>query len=243
MIQSALVQQAINAALQSEWQAAIDLNLKLLDQDPEDLDSLNRLARAYLEVGDIAKSKKLYNDVVSLDPYNTIASKNLKRFELIKGSTASVKNKISKAVPYKSIAAFIEEPGKTKVVQLVRPATPNSLFLLHSGERVKLSSKGRGIQIVTESDVYVGRLADDLAFQLQFFIKNGNEYEVYVKQVLSNGVFVFIKETVRDEKFAHRPTFSITNESAALSENQSKTSDEGSDNFDEENEHSSDDEN
>lgn len=216
MIQSALVQKAIKAALQCEWSDAIELNRQLLDQNPNDLESLNRLARAYLEIGDITKSKKTYKEVLSLDPYNVIALKNVKRFQSIKGSTSEISDKIVKSLKSStgttSHITFIEEPGKTKVVQLVRPASPSTLFTLHSGEKALLVPKSRGIQVVTESNVYVGRLPDDLAFQLQYFIKNGNSYEVFIKQVLQNSLYVFIREVVRAEQFANRPTFSLNND-------------------------------
>jgi tetratricopeptide (TPR) repeat protein len=212
MIQTALVQKAINAALQSEWQAAVDLNLQILEQDPQNLDSLNRLARAYLELGDIAKSKKLYKEVITIDPYNVIALRNLKRFQLIKGDAKTVTAKISKSGPNRSTTTFIEEPGKTKVIQLVRPATPSTLFTLHSGEKLKLAAKGRGIQVVSEGDSYVGRLPDDLAFQMQHMMKDGNQYDVFVKQVMTSSIYVFIKEIVRAEKYANRPSFSLSSE-------------------------------
>ncbi len=216
MIQSALVQKAIKAALQSEWDSAIELNQQLLEQNPQDLESLNRLARAYLELGDIARSKKTYKEVLTLDPYNVIALKNVKRFQSIKGSTTEISNKIVKSLknnPNSSAhITFIEEPGKTKVTQLVRPASPATLFTLHSGERAVLVPKARGIQIMTESNVYVGRLPDDLAFQLQYFIKSGNTYEAYIKQVLQNAVYVFIREVTRADAFANRPSFALNNE-------------------------------
>jgi tetratricopeptide (TPR) repeat protein len=216
MIQSALVQKAIKAALQSEWSDAIQINQQLLEQNPHDLESLNRLARAYLELGDINKSKKTYKEVLTLDPYNVIALKNVKRFQAIKGSTTEISNKIVKSLKNTNNSSahitFIEEPGKTKVVQVVRPASPSTLFTLHSGEKALLVPKARSIQIMTEANVYVGRLPDDLAFQLQYFIKNGNTYEAYIKQVLQNAVYVFIREVNRSDKFINRPTFSLTND-------------------------------
>ncbi|MDQ3098418.1 MAG: tetratricopeptide repeat protein [bacterium] len=216
MIQSALVQKAIKAALQSEWSDAIQINQELLEQNPHDLESMNRLARAYLELGDINKSKKTYKEVLTIDPYNVIALKNVKRFQAIKGSTTEISNKIVKSLKTAQNSSahitFIEEPGKTKVVQVVRPASPSTLFTLHSGEKALLVPKARSIQIMTEGNVYVGRLPDDLAFQLQYFIKNGNTYDAFIKQVLQNSVYVFIREVKRSEKFTNRPTFSLTND-------------------------------
>jgi tetratricopeptide (TPR) repeat protein len=210
MIQPALVQRAINAALNSEWQTAIEINEKILQTFPEDLDSLNRLARAYLEIGDINKSKKLYKDVLVIDPYNVIAQKNLKRFQLIKGTTASERTHKVVKINGTVLTTFIEEPGKTKVVQLIRPASPQVLFNLHCGEPVRMVTKQRGVQVLTDEDVYVGRLPDDLAHHLNYLMTNGNKYESYVKQIQQNDVFVFIREMSRAIEFAMRPSFNIS---------------------------------
>ena len=37
-------QEAINAALTQDWKKALDLNLEILKNDPENTDTLNRLA-------------------------------------------------------------------------------------------------------------------------------------------------------------------------------------------------------
>jgi tetratricopeptide (TPR) repeat protein len=214
MIQSALVHKAIKAALTSEWDSAIAINEQLLSQFPQDLDCLNRLARAYFELGEIDRSKKIYKEVLELDPYNAIASKNLLRFGNIKEGTTLPKSKSVGTT--KVMANFIEEPGKTKVIPLVRIAEPSVLAVLHAGDYVSLVTKQRGIHVFNDQNVYIGRLPDDLAFHLQYFITNGNQYDAYIKQVVSQSVYVFIRESFRSSVFASRPTFSISNDSYVL---------------------------
>lgn len=212
MIQSVLVQKAINAALNSQWQSALEINEKILEQFPDDLDSLNRLARACFELGDISRSKKIYKEVLNHDPYNVIALKNIKRFQLIKGNTDELSHTLVRQAKLhtgsKPVTSFIEEPGKTKVIQLTRLAEPHVLFTIHCGDPVALIPKLRGVHVFTEQNAYIGRLPDDIAFQLQYFIKSGNKYEAHVKQVQTNAVNVFIKEAYRIPEFASRPTFS-----------------------------------
>lgn len=220
MIQSVLVQQAINAALNSQWQNAIELNEKILEQFPQDLDTLNRLARACLELGDVGRSQKIYKEVLGIDPYNVIASKNMRRFQLFKGTTEELSSSLVKSMKNgsssKSVTNFIEEPGKTKVIQLVRLAEPHVLFTLHCGDPLIMSPKLRGVQVCTESNSYIGRLPDDIAFHLQYFMKNGNTYEAYVKQVQPNSVLVFVREMYRSPQFQSRPTFSYISESTPI---------------------------
>ncbi|MBI2587498.1 hypothetical protein HYW29_01665, partial [Candidatus Amesbacteria bacterium] len=42
---------AINAAINREWKQAVKINTFLLKQNPKDTDALNRLGRAYMELG------------------------------------------------------------------------------------------------------------------------------------------------------------------------------------------------
>src|SRR5437870_3366835 len=75
---------AIDAALIGDWDKAIDLNEEIIEIDSQNIDSLNRLARALFEIGRYQKAKKIYQDVLKMDPYNNIAQKNLKRLSLFK---------------------------------------------------------------------------------------------------------------------------------------------------------------
>jgi len=47
----ALADQATAAALEADWPRAADLNQKLIDVSPDDLEARNRLGRALLELG------------------------------------------------------------------------------------------------------------------------------------------------------------------------------------------------
>jgi tetratricopeptide (TPR) repeat protein len=75
---------AINAALQCSWQEALDINNRLKELEPENTECLNRMAKAYFELGKYTDAKKIYQKVLEIDPYNTIAEKNFKRISAIK---------------------------------------------------------------------------------------------------------------------------------------------------------------
>src|SRR5579863_3452572 len=98
--------QAIQTALTGDWQQAINLNQLILQEEPEDIDTLNRLAFAFLSVGNPKDAKGLYEKVLALDMQNPIAIRNLKRLHDVnaKKATITINN------------LFIEEPGKTKVM-------------------------------------------------------------------------------------------------------------------------------
>ena len=68
-------QKAVAAALSGNWEDAIRLNEDLIALNPNDIDALNRLAKAYAECGQVELAKKTSNKVLELDPFNPIAQK------------------------------------------------------------------------------------------------------------------------------------------------------------------------
>ena len=71
--------QAISLALESRWEEAIGVNRQILDVSPNDVDSWNRLGKAFLELGRLRESREAYQTALELDPVNTIAKRNLER--------------------------------------------------------------------------------------------------------------------------------------------------------------------
>jgi len=111
-----LSQQAIDFALSGNWKEAIKVNLVLLKDNSKDIDTLNRLGRAYLETGQKSKSEETYKKVLRLDKFNSIAAKNL---GLLKTSRISHQSKTFSA---QAMPLFLEEPGRTRTVSLVDPS-------------------------------------------------------------------------------------------------------------------------
>src|SRR5215218_7651218 len=108
-------EKAIQLAMQNKWQEAAELNRQILEQFPEDVDTLNRLGKALMELGRYADSRDQYQRATKLDPSNGIAAKNLVRMTKLaeEASTSKVV-----AVPHSrpvDPSLFIEESGKTAV--------------------------------------------------------------------------------------------------------------------------------
>ncbi|MFH1295385.1 MAG: tetratricopeptide repeat protein [bacterium] len=72
-----LIRKAVKAAIALDWPSARDYNVQLLELDPENTDAKVRLGKAYLELGDYAKAKKLFKEALQVDPINPAAKKNL----------------------------------------------------------------------------------------------------------------------------------------------------------------------
>ena len=194
---------AIEAALNCQWEQALALNLQICEAEPQNTECLNRIAKAYFEMGDFDKSKKYYQEVVELDPYNTIAQKNLKRVTTIKKSGEGMLNTGTMIHP----SMFIEEPGSTKSITLVKVAEPQKLLTLSSGQMINLMPKKNGIVAADQRNNYLGALPDDIAHHLLKLLEGGNQYQALIKNVKSNSMTILVRETFRSKKFKNQASF------------------------------------
>jgi tetratricopeptide (TPR) repeat protein len=199
-----LNQKAIDLALNCRWEEAEELNNQLLQDDPTNTQYLNRLAKAKFELGKYTECKKIYAQVLDLDPYNAIAQKNLKKVSAIKKDSV-LKNGSNATVL--SAALFYEEPGITTLVTLVKVAEPQKLVALSPGSMMQLNVKKKGISVNDGFGVYIGAFPDDSAYHLMRLLEGGNKYQVIVKSVRSNSITVLVRETFRSKKFKNQASF------------------------------------
>lgn len=204
-----LHQMAIHAALSSSWKEAIDLNLQIIESEPKSVEALNRLGRAYFELGKLKESKDSFDKSLSNDPYNQIAAKFIKRIETCKKKTGKKQDSIGNShnCPEVNSDLFIEEPGKTKLVALLKTAEPQKLSLLSPGALVDLNIKNKVIMITDQDKEYLGVLPDDLSHHLVRLIHGGNKYQAIIKTVKLNGLSILIRETYRSARFKNQPSF------------------------------------
>lgn len=194
-----LKSQAIQTALNGDWQSAILLNAQLLEENPSDIDTMNRLAFAYASTGNQKKAKEIYTAVLELDAQNPIATKNLKRL-------SGLAQKVSSS-PIVMNNIFIEEPGKTKVIELLNIADKKITTNLNCGENLHLSIKRSKIFVVDLENNYIGMLPDDISRRLIEFMEGGNTYAAFVKTSNPNKVVVFVRETKKVAKFKNQQSF------------------------------------
>jgi len=194
--------QAIQTALLGDWTNAILHNKSILEETPEDIDALNRLAFALTSIGSIKEAKSLYQQVLTLDTQNPIALRNLKRLQ--DGITPS---KTSSLPPVHVSNLFIEEPGRTKVIELLNVADKKVIAPLRSGETLLMVIKRMKIFMLDQEKQYIGMLPDDIGRRLIRFMNDGNQYEAYVKSVDGNRVTIFAREVKKTTKFKNQPSF------------------------------------
>ena len=216
--------QAIQTALIGDWPTAINLNQTILQEEPDDIDTLNRLAFAFLSSGNPKDAKNLYEKVLALDMQNPIAIRNLKRLHDVN----------TKRAPILINNLFIEEPGKTKVMELINIADKKIITHLRSGEKLDLRIKRSKIFAYDLENQFIGMLPDDLCQRLIKFMEAGNEYDAYVRTVDSNKVSIFIREIKQVKKFKNQPSFVSGIDKAKLSLPKSKKAQRDADSSDDE---------
>lgn len=216
--------QAIEAALNSDWEIAIKLNKEIIKTEPQNIDALNRQAKAYMELGKPNLAKKYYSESLKFDPYNPIALKNLKIIKAFRGNGREKSiNKVRL-----SPALFLQEPGKTKVVNLLKVAEPQKLSKAFCGMKVEINIKGKKVTIIDENNNYLGILPDDISHHLIRLINGGNQYDFVIKSVKVNGLSIMVREIFRSKKFKNQPSF-IESSSSVLNNDILTRVDEGED--------------
>lgn len=211
---SPLHQLAIQAALSSRWEEALELNQQIIGEDPKNVDALNRAGRAYFELGQLAQSKKFFESSLKYDPYNQIAAKFLKRIATFKKSGLKRPCSNHTIVP---TDLFIKEPGKTKLVSLLKVAEPQKLSLLSCGATVNLVAKSHCVNVTDQNGEYLGILPDDIAHRLVKLMKGGNKYQAFVKSVKPNALAILIRESYRCARYKNQPSFPDTASSLTYS--------------------------
>ena len=195
-----LIDQAIRASLQQDWEQAIELNVYILQRNPQDIATLNRLAKAYVQKNQVEQAKDLYQKVLEIDRFNPIATKCIQKLSLDAGHT------VTDCPDY--LINLIDEPGKTAVLPLTRLANHDIISQLRTGQKLKLIPKNRYLAAYTELGVYVGNIPDQNSAILLSFINQGNQYEAAIKTMATSSVTIFIREIHRCDDLSNTPSFS-----------------------------------
>ena len=192
-----LAEQAVNAATNADWQAAADLNRRILEMGP-DVQAENRLAKALWELGELAEAREHYQVALALDPTNRIAERNIERlrFLLVEAGERTVPSDPSSKAP---VNIFIEETGKTGFAMLVDLAHPRQLTQVNPGDRVELIPEGD--RLVAESNgIRIGVVEPKVAARLLKLLATGNGYTAGVTSLGDVDVRIIIRETYQDPR-------------------------------------------
>lgn len=225
-----LEQQAIEAAMNSEWEQAIQANARILKQDSENIDAHLRMGYAYLQANKLQDAQKQYKKALKIQPKNNLALEHLEKIAIL---YSKKKPKTSSKVKYDS-NLFLEVPGRTKTVQLVKLGKKEDLAGRSIGEEVVLKEKKRRLEVRSLENEYIGLLPDDICKRLLYFIKERSIYKTYIKEIDLTEVIVFIREIEKGKKVKQYPSFPSNPHVMLTDINQLENDDEDNDENDDE---------
>ncbi len=190
-----LVEQAIAAATAAEWEAAADLNKRILDLGADSA-AENRLAKSYWEMGELATARDHYQAALALDPTNRVAERNINRLRMLlveAGKKTVPAQKGSKA----PVSIFVEETGKTGFAHLVDLVDPKKLAQVNPGDSVELSPDGPRLAAASNG-MHIGFVEPRVAARLLKLVADGNKYTAGVTSLGEQDVRIIVRETYQD---------------------------------------------
>ena len=198
-------EQAIQLAMQGQWEEAAKVNRIIIDVFPNDVDAFNRLGKACTELGRYAEAREAYGKALGLDPHNSIAQKNLARLSSLGDAAAPRAEAGTKLSPQ----LFISETGKTGVTALVRPAVDVAARLT-AGDEVFLRRQNSSLMVENAQGEYLGEVEPKLSMRLIKLIDGVNRYAAAIATLARDNVRIIIKETYQDPSQAGKLSFPAT---------------------------------
>ena len=197
---------AVNLALQGEWQRAREVNKAILELFSDDVESMNRLVKALIELGSYEEASVILDRACELAPYNSIAKKHRARLDQLASDVdegnsgpASQKKKTAGAPQI-----FIEESGKSGTTVLRNTKGNKTVRRLSASEQGVLSRDTNTVTVCTVDGQLIGHLEPKLGNRLARLMDGGNKYAAAVVAVNDAGVSIIIKET-----FKHRSSHNV----------------------------------
>ncbi|MFZ2664509.1 MAG: tetratricopeptide repeat protein [Patescibacteria group bacterium] len=201
-----LSKKAIEASLQLKWKEAIELNSTILKEYPNNTDAKIRLGRAYLQEKDFTKAKKMFKEVLKLDPINALALKNL---ELAKNGKSECPAGGSSHLNTKSL---LKEPGTTHETKV--PVKTKSIHVddFLSGEELPIKIKRKSIdvyKIKKGKKILIGEITDNYIVQrVSHSVDKGEKVCISFVRVKDQDIWIIIKASApifKPDKLEIRP--------------------------------------
>jgi len=189
-----LSRDAIALALKGEWERASEVNRAILELFADDVEAMNRLGKAFMELGRYGEAKDVLGNVARIAPYNNIAKKNLARLDSLGSSPASTKQgRKAGSVPH----MFIEESGKSGTTVLRKTASEETIARVAPSDPAHLIVENSNLNVYSRDDEYLGQVEPKLGQRLIRLMCGGNEYDAAIVSVNQQGLSVIIRETYR----------------------------------------------
>lgn len=196
-------------AVEGRWDEAVEANREILQSAPRDVEAMNRLGKALVELGRHQEALETYQGALKIEPQNAIAQRNAERLEQTIASNMSENAAPASAIPAADVRSgiFIEEVGKTYVTDLVRPSI-NVLFTgVAPADEVELHIEGNEVEVRDREGRRLGQLEPRIARRMVQMVESGNRFRGYVVALTGNTVRVILREVFRNPAARLRVSF------------------------------------
>ncbi|MQF68744.1 hypothetical protein FIM12_00195 [SAR202 cluster bacterium AD-804-J14_MRT_500m] len=184
--------EAIQLALEGRWKDSIQLNRQILSYFPKDLETLNRLGKAHMEMGENSLARGEFQKVIDLSPHNPIAKRNLGRLSHLSNSRRSP-TEGKKVIP----KFFLEESGKSGITDLKNLASQDIVAGVAAGDSVILEPVNNVLVVKTQTGDTLGFVEPKLGNRLTRFIKQGIQYDAAILSAGPTKISAIIRESYR----------------------------------------------
>jgi tetratricopeptide (TPR) repeat protein len=199
-----LTRDAIALALNGEWERASEVNRTVLELSEDDVDAMNRLSKALMELARYSEAREVLDRVTILAPYNKIAKKNLARLDQLE-TTPAASNQVRKAGG--ALQLFIEESGKSGTTILIKAVTGQVAAWVAPSDAVTLLVEKDVINVYTQEGDYLGQIEPKLGRRLIKMMDGGNQYQAAIIGVSNHGISITVRETYRHQSLQNVCSF------------------------------------
>ena len=200
-----LDREAVGLAMKGEWERAAEVNRAILELFAEDVEAMNRLTKALMELGSYEEANSVVDRVSQIAPYNNIARKNRARLDQMRSSSAASTRRARRAAGAPQL--FIGESGKSASTTLRHTPRGLSPALVSPGDPVQLVIEHHGISVYTDDCEYLGQVESRLGNRLIRLIEGGNTYEAAIIGASDDGISIMIHETSRHRSLQNVASF------------------------------------
>ncbi len=198
------VEEAVQLALDSRWQEALEVNDDLIERFGADEETSNRRGKALLELGRLEEAHAAYRATLEINPMNQIARRQTSKLQELK----EAKGAVAPGSATLDVNVFTEEPGKTTITRLL-PPTKLDPAAVAPGDPVRLELAGDGVEVRSMRGVDLGVVEPRLAQRIVRLSESGNRYEGAVTHVDETGVQVIIREAYQAEAMVGTVSFPV----------------------------------
>ena len=203
-----LGQEAVSLAVKGEWMRSTEVNKAILELFPDDVEAMNRLVKALIELGSYVDAHAVLDRVWETAPYNKIAKKNRARLDQLAASPGAAKRAKKTAGASAALPpVFIEESGKSATTILRNTTGNKAVIHVSSSDQVVLSPEKNTVTVRTLDGQLLGQVEPKLSSRLARLMSGGNKYTAAIVTVNEQGVSIIIRETFKNPSLGNVCSF------------------------------------